>query len=78
MSRCVGGCGWWDSDWARSGPALSIFLGRVGAASSVCSEWLAIANVACKSEVALRHNKMSFVNICTTNMCLSDSDRLRW
>ena len=40
--------------------------------------WLAIANVACKSEVSLTATRMSFANIFTSNMSLSESGRLRW
>ena len=56
------------------GPAIPIFVGRVGAASSASGGWPAIANVACKSEVY----GMSFANIFTSNMSLSESGRLRW
>jgi hypothetical protein len=47
----------------------------VGAAGSFCRGRLATAGVGCKSEVAMTRNKMSFVNIFTTNMGLSESDR---
>ena len=40
--------------------------------------WSAMANVACKSEVSLTDSRMSFANMFTSNISLSESGRLRW
>ena len=40
--------------------------------------WSAIADVACKSEIPLTANRVSFANMFTSNMSLSESGRLRW
>ena len=60
------------------GRAIPIFDGRVGAASSASGGWSAIANVACKFEVSLNADRMSFANMLTSNMSLCESGRLRW
>ena len=61
------------------GPAIPTFLfAGLGQQVLHARGWSAIANVACKSELPLTDNKVSFVSIFTSNMSLSESGRLMW
>ena len=62
--------------WA--GPPFPFVLAGLGQQVLSAGKWAAMANVACKSEVSLTDSRMSFANIFTSNISLSESGRLKW